>query len=117
MPSRLPGRLSAATFTSARHGYGLFTAQRGGRCRAEVGATSDGGRRFTRPALVTSWSCDDNSPAVTLAAQATGAVAFFGRADRDGVVFGYDGSHNERPAIWRTADGGAHWRVVYPVLT
>ncbi len=59
----------------------------------------------------------------------TGAVAFFGRAGRagragqdgrarrDGVVFGYDSRHNEQPAIWHTADGGAHWRVVYPVLT
>ena len=39
------------------------------------------------------------------------------QANQDGVVFGYDSRHNERPAIWHTADGGAHWRVVYPVLT
>jgi hypothetical protein len=38
------------------------------------------------------------------------------RAGRDGLVFGYDGRHNERPAIWHTADGGAHWRVVYPAV-
>ncbi|MGH3406575.1 MAG: hypothetical protein ACRDRJ_29345, partial [Streptosporangiaceae bacterium] len=89
-------RPAAATFTSARHGYGLFTAQHRGRCRAEVGATSDGGRRFTRPAVVTSWSCDDNSPAVTLAAGDRGDVFLFG------------------PALFTSQDSGRAWHRVRP---
>ncbi|MGH3394782.1 MAG: sialidase family protein, partial [Streptosporangiaceae bacterium] len=80
--------------------------------RSSLLVTRDGGRAWhlVRPVIGDSGG-------------GTGAVAFFGRADRDGqadrdgVVFGYDPRHNEQPAIWHTADGGAHWRVVYPVLT
>ena len=76
--------------------------------RSSLLVTRDGGRAWhlVRPLLG-----DDGG--------GTGTVAFFGRAGRagrDGLVFGYDGRHNERPAIWHTADGGAHWRVVYPVV-
>lgn len=76
--------------------------------RSSLLVTRDGGRAWhlVRPLLG-----DDGG--------GTGTVAFFrraGRAGRDGLVFGYDGRHNERPAIWHTADGGVHWRVVYPVV-
>lgn len=89
-------RISSVAFTSARHGYGLFTAQHRGRCRAEVGVTSDGGRRFTRLAVATGWSCDDNSPAVTLAAGDRGDVFLFG------------------PALFTSQDGGRAWHRARP---
>ncbi len=90
------GRLGTVAFTNARHGYGLLTAEHGGRCRIEVGVTSDGGRRFTRPAVVTGWSCDDNSPAVRLAAGSRGDVFLFG------------------PALFTSQDGGRAWHRARP---
>ena len=90
------GRLATVAFTDTRHGYGLFTAQHRGRCRAEVGVTSDGGRRFTRPAVVTGWSCDDDSPATTLAAGQRGDVFLFG------------------PALFTSQDGGRAWHRARP---
>jgi photosystem II stability/assembly factor-like uncharacterized protein len=33
---------------------------------------------------------------------------------RDGFVLGDDLQNNERPTIWRTFDGGAHWSRVFP---
>jgi len=81
-----PAQLATMSFTSPGRGYGRFTAQHGGRCTAAVGATTDGGRRFTRPALVTSWPCARTAPAAALTAG----------------------------DLWHTSDGGAHWQVVYP---
>jgi hypothetical protein len=46
----------------------------------------------------------------------TSQVIFFNRSD--GLVLGIDnrpGRYSEKPAIWRTADGGRHWTVVHPV--
>jgi hypothetical protein len=44
----------------------------------------------------------------------TSSVAFFGQR---GIVVGDDQADNELPAIWHTADGGAHWHVVHPVIS
>ncbi|HEX3491398.1 MAG TPA: sialidase family protein [Streptosporangiaceae bacterium] len=91
-----PGLLTGVTFTSPRHGYGLFTTQRGSRCQAAVGATSDGGRRFTRPARVAAWSCGGYSFSATLAASARGDVFWFG------------------PALFTSQDGGRAWHRARP---
>lgn len=91
-----PPLLTAVTFTSPRHGYGLFTGERGSRCEAAVGTTSDGGRRFTRPARVATWSCGGYPFSATLAAGARGDVFWFG------------------PALFTSQDGGRVWHRARP---
>jgi hypothetical protein len=87
--------LSGVTFTSPRHGYGLFTITGGRRCQVAVGATSDGGRHFTRPSVVAGWSCG-SYPAGTLAAGRRGDVYLFG------------------PALFTSQDGGRAWHRARP---
>lgn len=91
-----PAQLATVSFTSPRRGYGLFTAQHGGRCTAAVGATSDGGRHFTRPGFVTSWPCAQTAPAAAL----TGG-------DRRDVIL-------SDPALFASQDGGRTWTVHRP---
>jgi photosystem II stability/assembly factor-like uncharacterized protein len=43
----------------------------------------------------------------------TSTVSFFGPR---GIVVGNDPANDELPAIWHTADGGAHWHVVHPAI-
>ena len=43
----------------------------------------------------------------------TSSVSFFGRR---GIVIGDDPANDELPAIWHTADGGANWQVVHPII-
>jgi hypothetical protein len=49
-------------------------------------------------------------PAIGDGGGGTFQVLFAGRA---GVVLGDDGRADERPALWRSTDGGARWRVVF----
>ena len=91
-----PGLLTSVAFTGPDHGYGLFTAQHGDRCRAAAGATSDGGRRFTRPVAVATWSCGGSAPAAALAAGNRGDVFWFG------------------PALFTSQDGGRAWHRARP---
>lgn len=91
-----PGLLTAVAFTSPRHGYGLFTRQRGSRCEAAVGATSDGGRRFSRPARVTTWACGGYPFSATLTAGQHGDVFWFG------------------PVLFTSQDGGRAWHRARP---
>jgi len=91
-----PPLLTSVAFTTPRHGYGVFTSQRGGRCQAAVGATSDGGRRFTRPANVATWSCGGYPLSATLAAGTRGDVFWFG------------------PGLFTSQDGGRVWHRARP---
>jgi hypothetical protein len=91
-----PGLLTGVAFSSPRHGYGLFTDDRGSRCEAAVGTTPDGGRRFTRPVHVATWSCGGSAPAATLAAGNRSDVYWFG------------------PALFTSQDGGRAWHRARP---
>jgi hypothetical protein len=42
----------------------------------------------------------------------TQQVIFFNGSN--GLVFGFDGSNDDRPTLWSTADGGAAWTAVVP---
>lgn len=86
-------RLQGVVLTSPRRGYGLFTATAAGgtRCQGGVGSTTDGGRRFTRPAVADAWRCDANAPASSLAADAGGDVFLYG------------------PALYASHDHGRSW--------
>jgi photosystem II stability/assembly factor-like uncharacterized protein len=66
--------------------------------RSPLLVTTDGGRswRVVRPQI------GDGSGG-------TGQVMFFG--SRDGLVLGDDQNRGDRPAVWRTVDGGLHWTV------
>jgi hypothetical protein len=74
--------------------------------RSPLLVTHDGGK---------SWSI---VKAVTAGGDAgTDDVIFFNRAD--GLVLGTDnvlGRYSEKPAMWRTRDGGRHWTVVHPMV-
>ena len=67
--------------------------------RSSLLVTTDGGSRWrtVRPAIGDSGG-------------GTAQVIFVSRSD--GFVLGDDTRNNERPAIWRTFDGGAHWSRV-----
>lgn len=71
--------------------------------RSSLMVTTDGGEhwRLSRPVIGDSGG-------------GTMQVIFFGGSDA--VVLGDDGSDNEQPAIWHSADGGRRWAAVFPVL-
>jgi photosystem II stability/assembly factor-like uncharacterized protein len=86
-------RLQAATFTNPKRGYGLFGLF-GAKCQVAVGATTDGGGRFTRPVVAETWPCNGNAPVSSLTSDSSGDVFVFG------------------PALVVSHDHGASWADV-----
>ncbi len=89
--------LGSVAFTTTERGYGLFTAEAGGRYEELAAATTDGGADFSHPAKVLSYGCGNSSPAPKLA------------EDGHGDGFAYD------PDLYVTHNDGKTWaRSVQP---
>jgi hypothetical protein len=83
--------LEAVAFSSPTAGHGLFEQESPTTCTDSVGATSDGGARFTALARVTSWRCANSAPAGWLTFDDAG----------DGFLYG--------PKLFTSHDGGVNW--------
>ena len=73
-------RLISLALASPERGVGLFESQRGARCQALSGRTSDGGAHFGRVAVITSWNCSGAPTVTSVAADSSGQVFAYGPA-------------------------------------
>jgi hypothetical protein len=71
-------QLVSLALSSPQRGYGLFELQAGARCEALAARTLDGGARFGRPSVVTSWNCNNLAPVTSVAADSAGTVFAYG---------------------------------------
>lgn len=90
---RIPSNteLADVAFLSPTRGYGLFVVEGSVTCSDRVGATTNGGARFSLPVFVTSWRCANTPPARSLAFDDHG----------DGFLYG--------PRLLITHNSGATW--------